>query len=139
MQQSYKEEKISIIMLLTLFMFGACSSCDTATSSSPTSSTVSTPSYETRRYTPPATTGNIYVVLAKTGEQSIYLSVKWGGWSRTKNIEILGYDGLVLHLKHLKNDSVTLVVRTDAIFITEPYQGEEPQEWGDDDYKKVSW
>ena len=94
--------------------------------------------YNIRHYTPPPTTGDVYVVIDKKNDQ-IYLSAVWGPWEREEKIDLSNYDGLVLHLKHLKNDSVQLTIKTDGAFVKKPYQGEAPAEWDNEQYMNITW
>ena len=124
--------RVYVVTFLLFVLFGFCLSCNKDDG-------VDAQIYTDRVYTPPPIKGDVYVVINTKSNQSIYLSAEWGPWKHQELINISNYVGLVLHLNHLKNDSVPLTITTDGDFVKDPYQGEAPTEWDNAQYKKVMW
>ena len=93
--------------------------------------------HPTVTFPPPAAKGDIYAVVTKDIGDSVDLSLEWGKWNERITIDLSDYDGLVLHLKHIDDDSYPLKLTTNGNVVTEPYQGESPIQWANEKYKKV--
>jgi hypothetical protein len=94
--------------------------------------------HPTVTFQPPPAKGDIYAVINKTTDESVALSLEWGTWKERRQIDLSNYDGLVLHLKHIDDDSFALKITTNGNVVKDPYQGEVPREWDNEKYKKVS-
>lgn len=100
---------------------------------------------DSRTYTPPAEKGQIWIVIRHRKPyppMDTKVSVNWGKWSKSASINPGGfrssYDGVVIQLKHSKNDSVPLTVSTDGSIVS-IFQGDAPSEASDSNWQKQSW
>lgn len=93
-----------------------------------------------RIFNPPSVKGDIYVIINRNSEQIVSLTVDWGEYKPPRTeIDLSNYDGLVLHLRHMKDDSYPLKVITNGNIVTGPYQGNKPEEWNNNRYKTLAW
>jgi hypothetical protein len=106
---------------------------------------------DSRTYTPPPRKGTIYVIVRFVNNdgigivgQNTSVSVRWGNWNMngtwSPGTRRTPKDGVVISLKHSKDDSVPLTVNTSTHGrIMNVYQGDPPGEWSDGNWYKVSW
>ena len=96
-----------------------------------------------RTYLPPAARGDVYAVARYAGTSNeprpTRVSVVWGTFSRSASFPRTGGAGLVLHLRHVRADRVTMTLRTSGRVVFGPVQGPPPPEWGSPAYQRVSW
>ncbi|MBI4701296.1 MAG: hypothetical protein HY744_09075 [Deltaproteobacteria bacterium] len=108
---------------------------------------------DSRSYTPPPKTGDIYTVIKFKWSgfgttQDTKVTAKWGSWSKSGTIGTVKVpptcgvskdSGLVLKLKHQKPDAIPLTITTDGTISGGPIQGAPPPQWTKTCYKQVSW
>ncbi|MCB2263660.1 MAG: hypothetical protein LGR52_12120 [Candidatus Thiosymbion ectosymbiont of Robbea hypermnestra] len=85
---------------------------------------VTTAHADTRTYKPPPEVGEIYVVIDKTlVKKIIEVSIKWGDYKDSKEINLAGHDGCICVWQHMQPDSWPLEIRTNGKIINGPEQG----------------
>lgn len=105
---------------------------------------------DSRRYTPPAEKGDVYIVIRYRqgfGPQPTQVSVNWGNWQKSDTFSppnkllLPGSgipEGIVIKLRHTKNDSIEMGINTNGS-IGYVSQGGPPNEWNRKEYQKISW
>ena len=100
---------------------------------------------ETQTITPPSEKGFIWIVIRHKKSyppMNTNVSIQWGRWSKKESINAAGfrysYEGVVIRLRHSKNDSVPITVSTDGS-ILKFYQGNEPSQWSSKTWDKKNW
>ncbi len=103
-----------------------------------------------RNYKPPAEKGEVYIVVRYKqgfGPQPTQVSVSWGNWQKSqtfsppKKLLLPGSgvpEGIVIKLRHTKNDSVEMTVESNGS-IEYISQGGPPSAWNQKEYERVSW
>jgi len=103
-----------------------------------------------RNYTPPAQTGDIYIVVRYKqtfGPQPTQVSIFWGNWKKSGTFKPPAKllfpgsgvpEGIVIKLRHSKKDSVQLTVESDGS-VEYVSQGDPPSAWNQKEYVKVNW
>jgi hypothetical protein len=103
---------------------------------------------DSRTYRPPAKRGTIYVVVdfKDYNSRDFYpkttVSVKWGSFSRTKKFgtaTTIRTAGVVITLRHTKDDSVPLTVETDGRILSIQQSDSPPSQWNSGMYQKDNW
>lgn len=103
---------------------------------------------DSRTFTPPAKKGTIYVVVRfKPYNSSDFypktkVSVKWGDFSKSKSYGTatsLKTAGVIIKLRHTKDDSVPLTVETEGTIVSINQSDSPPSEWDSANYQKDSW
>jgi hypothetical protein len=104
---------------------------------------------DTQTYSPPPKQGVIFIVIAAKGyssrnvNHSTKVSVKWGSYSRSKSYpsmtRMTPLRGIVIRLRHDKNDSVRLTVTTDGTVQFLEQTSRSPREWQDSNYQSEDW
>jgi hypothetical protein len=104
---------------------------------------------DSRTYPPPPKKGVIFVVIkakdysSMNVKHSTKVSVKWGSYSRSKSFpgmtRMTPMVGVVIRLRHDKNDSVPLTVTTDGTIQFLEQTSRSPREWGDSNYQSEDW
>ncbi|MCJ7600964.1 MAG: hypothetical protein MUO63_05595, partial [Desulfobulbaceae bacterium] len=101
------------------------------------------PLYDFTYYIPPFSKGDIYVLIdkndANNNQNSLYVCCQWGSWNKQATIDVAQYKGMLLQLRHLQNDSVTLKIQTKGKIIKGPYQDINMKPIYHNEYKLVSW
>lgn len=100
-------------------------------------------------YTPPASVGDIWVVIkykqtVPGTAQSTDVKVQWGAQSLSKSVSppICLKDfpqGFVLKMAHKKADSVKLTLTTSGTIVSGPQQGSAPSQWTAKCWSQVVW
>lgn len=105
---------------------------------------------DSRRYTPPAERGEIYIVIRYKqtfGPQPTQVSINWGNWQKNDTFNppnkllLPGSgvpEGIVIKLRHTKNDSVEMGINSNGS-IGSVSQGNPPSEWNRKEYQKINW
>ena len=101
-----------------------------------------------RTYSPPPKKGNVYVVIrfksynSKDFYPKTTVKVKWGSYSRSKSYgtaTTIRTAGIVIALRHTKDDSTPLTVETDGTVLSVNQSDSPPSEWSNGMYQKDSW
>lgn len=98
-------------------------------------------------YLPPAGAGDVYTVIEYAGRpeapRPTDISVVWGEWRRQavfpRPAAQTSGTGLVLRLRHYKEDRVALSLRTNGRVVYGPVQGAPPPQWDSPAFRRVIW
>lgn len=102
---------------------------------------------DSKTFPPPPKKGTIYVIIKFTKGLGVTpmdhnVSIRWGNWSKNGRFNpgggILPKLGVVIRLKHSKDDSVPLTVDTEGA-IQRIFQGDPPSEWSNGKWHTASW
>jgi len=102
----------------------------------------------TKRYKPPAEKGTIYVIVKyRMNPAGTKITINWGNYNRSETIKYPSKvllpgsstpQGFVIKLRHTKKDSIEIVADSDG-YIQDIYQGNEPSQCSDSEWKCISW
>lgn len=103
---------------------------------------------DSRTYKPPPKKGTIYVVVRfkPYNSRDLYpkttVKVKWGSYSNSKQYgtaTTIRTVGVVIALRHTKDDSVPLTVETDGTILSIRQSDSPPSEVNSGNYQKDNW